>query len=56
MERLTAKTANGFALKLEGITNEEEARIVLQEKFKEALNKLGKLEDLQEQRRQQDEY
>lgn len=47
MNRLTTWTENGAALKLDNPETEEEARIQLIEKYKQAVNKLAAYEDFE---------
>ncbi len=47
-ERLTIKTKNGYALKLDEPQSDEEAREQLMAQFKLACEKLGKIEDCED--------
>ena len=47
-ERLTIKTKNGYALKLNEPQSDEEAREQLMTQFKLACEKLGKIEDCED--------
>lgn len=50
MERLTLKIIDeSYAVKMQDCKTEEEARKMLMDNFKQCCNKLGKLEDLEEQ-------
>ena len=50
MERLTLKISDqSYAVKMQDCKTDDEARKMLMDNFKQCCNKLGKLEDLEEQ-------
>lgn len=49
IDRLTSKYNDSYALNMDNVTTEKEARECLKEKFKAVCNKLGELEDLEQE-------